>query len=119
MQYAFASSRTSREYSRVFPLGLRHYHSPTPYGELMASLQKIAPCLWFDTQAEAAANFYIGIFKNSKIKEVSRYTDAGKEVHHQKPGSVMTVAFDLDGTRFTALNGGPLFKFSEAISFQV
>jgi predicted 3-demethylubiquinone-9 3-methyltransferase (glyoxalase superfamily) len=81
--------------------------------------QLIAPCLWFDSQAEEAATFYTGIFRNSKILGTSRYTEAGHEVHHQPPGSVMTVAFELDGQSFTALNAGPVFKFNEAISFQV
>ena len=81
--------------------------------------QKISPCLWFDDQAEEAAKFYTSIFKNSKIVEVSRYSEAGHEVHGRPAGSVMTVAFELDGQAFTALNGGPIFKFNEAISFQV
>jgi predicted 3-demethylubiquinone-9 3-methyltransferase (glyoxalase superfamily) len=81
--------------------------------------QKISPCLWFDNQAEQAANFYISIFKNSKIIQISRYGDVGQEVHGRAPGSVMTVAFELDGQAFTALNGGPIFKFNEAISFQI
>ena len=86
----------------------------------MASLQqKISPCLWFDTQAEDAANFYISVFKNGRIKQVSRYGKAGREVHGKEPGSVMVVAFEIEGLTFTALNGGPHFKFSEAISFQV
>jgi len=82
-------------------------------------IQTITPCLWFNDQGEKAARFYTGIFKNSKITAISRYPDAGKEIHGRKPGSVMTVAFELDGHTFTALNGGPLFKFSEAISLQV
>ena len=81
--------------------------------------QRITPCLWFDRQAEEAANFYTGIFKNSKITQISRYGEAGQEVHGQKPGSVMVVAFKLDGHSFTALNGGPVFKFDEAVSFVV
>jgi predicted 3-demethylubiquinone-9 3-methyltransferase (glyoxalase superfamily) len=86
----------------------------------MASLkQKITPCLWFDSDAEAAANFYVSVFGNSRITQISRYGKAGQEVHGREPGSVMVVAFELDGQAFTALNGGPLFKFSEAISFQV
>lgn len=85
----------------------------------MPSLQRITPCLWFDQQAEEAATFYTGVFKNSKITQISRYGDAGQEVHGQAPGSVMLVAFELDGHSFTALNGGPVFKFNEAISFQV
>lgn len=85
----------------------------------MARLQRITPCLWFDDQAEQAAAFYTGIFKNSKIGSISRYGEAGFEVHRKPAGTVMTVAFELDGQAFTALNGGPLFKFNEAISFQV
>ena len=79
----------------------------------------ITPCLWFDSQAEEAARYYTGIFKNSKITAISRYTDAGREVHGQTPGTVMTVAFELDGQPFTALNGGPVFSFTEAVSFQI
>jgi len=85
----------------------------------MQRVQKITPCLWFDSQGEEAAKFYISIFKNSKITEISRYGEAGKEVHGRPPGSVMTVAFELDGQPFTALNGGPIFQFNEAISLQV
>jgi predicted 3-demethylubiquinone-9 3-methyltransferase (glyoxalase superfamily) len=81
--------------------------------------QRIIPCLWFDSQAEEAAAFYVSVFKNSRIVGVSRYPKAGQEVHKQPEGSVMTVEFELDGQRFTALNGGPDFKFSEAISMQV
>lgn len=80
---------------------------------------KITPCLWFDSQAEEAARFYCSIFKDSRVGRVSRYGEAGQEVHGQKPGTVMTVEFTLDGQPFTALNGGPVFKFSEAISLQV
>jgi predicted 3-demethylubiquinone-9 3-methyltransferase (glyoxalase superfamily) len=79
----------------------------------------IAPCLWFDTQAEDAARFYCAIFPNSKIGSVSRFPDAGQEIHRKPAGSVMVVAFELDGQPFTALNGGPQFKHSEAVSFQV
>ena len=85
----------------------------------MAAISKITPCLWFDNQGEEAANFYIGIFRNSKITTITRYGEAGKEIHQRSAGSVMTVEFELDGQSFTALNGGPIFKFSEAISFQV
>ena len=85
----------------------------------MAALQPITPCLWFDNQAEEAARYYIGIFKNSKITAISRYGEAGREVHGQPAGTVMTVAFELNGQPFTALNGGPVFTFNEAISFQV
>ncbi len=82
-------------------------------------IHAITPCLWFDDQAEAAANFYIGIFPNSKITAISHYGEAGKEIHGKEPGSVLTVAFELDGQAFTALNGGPIFTFTEAVSFQV
>ncbi|HEV8292668.1 MAG TPA: VOC family protein [Tepidisphaeraceae bacterium] len=80
---------------------------------------KIVPCLWFDNEAEAAAKFYTSIFKGSKIVKTNHYTEAGREVHGRPPGSVMTVEFELAGQTFTALNGGPMFKFNEAISFQV
>ncbi|MDN3518118.1 VOC family protein [Aquisalimonas lutea] len=85
----------------------------------MTSVRKISPCLWFDNQAEEAAQFYVGIFANAAIRDVSRYGEAGQEVHGQAPGTVMMVEFELEGHRFTALNGGPLFRFNEAISFQV
>jgi predicted 3-demethylubiquinone-9 3-methyltransferase (glyoxalase superfamily) len=78
-------------------------------------MQKITPFLWFDGQAEEAMNFYTAIFKNSKVGNVSRYGDAGPG----PKGSVMVASFELDGMRFTALNGGPHFKFTEAISFYV
>ena len=81
--------------------------------------QKISPCLWFDTQAEDAAKFYTSVFKNSAIKQISRYGKAGQDVHGKEPGSVMVVAFEIEGQTFTALNGGPHFKFNEAVSFQV
>jgi len=82
-------------------------------------MQRITPFLWFDHQAEPAAKFYTGIFPNSRIVQVARYGAAGQDVHGRAPGSVMTVEFELDGQRFTALNGGPLFKFNESISFVV
>lgn len=81
--------------------------------------QKISPCLWFDDQAEAAARHYVEIFSHSRIVHISRYGDAGQDVHGRPAGSVMTVAFELEGQAFTALNGGPIFKFNEAISLQV
>jgi len=80
---------------------------------------KINPCLWFDTEAEEAARFYCSVFKNSRIGTISRYGKEGTEIHGKEAGSVMAVEFELDGQRFAALNGGPQFKFSEAISFQV
>jgi predicted 3-demethylubiquinone-9 3-methyltransferase (glyoxalase superfamily) len=86
---------------------------------IMVTTLRISPCLWFADDAEDAAHFYIGIFKNSRITAITRYGTAGFEMHHRPAGSVMTVAFDLDGQSFTALNAGPLFTFNEAISFQV
>ena len=77
--------------------------------------QKIIPNLWFDTEAEEAANFYISVFKNSRILNVAHYTDVGPG----EPGTVMTVEFDLDGHRFVGINGGPQFQFDEAVSFQI
>lgn len=85
----------------------------------MSLSQRITPCLWFDHEAEQAAAFYVSIFKNSRIVSVARYTEAGRDIHRREPGSVMTVAFELDGQPFTALNGGPVFKFNEAVSLQV
>ena len=82
-------------------------------------MQKIIPCLWFDDKAEEAAKFYASIFKNSKIGNVSRYGKEGYEFHGKEDGTVMTVDFEIEGQQFVALNGGPIFKFNEAISFQV
>ena len=79
--------------------------------------QRITPFLWFDTQAEEAANFYMSIFKNSRIKGVARYDGEAAQAAGRPKGSVMTVRFELDGQEFIALNGGPVFKFTEAISF--
>ena len=85
----------------------------------MAVIQKITPCLWFDNQAEEAAKFYVSLFKKSAIGAVTRYGKEGFAVHGRPEGSAMTVSFSLEGQEFTALNGGPHFKFSEAISFVV
>ena len=82
-------------------------------------MQTITPCLWFDNNAEEAAKFYTSIFKNSKIGKISRYGAEGHEIHGRPAGSVMTIEFKLNGHVFTGLNGGPVFKFNEAISFQV
>ncbi len=82
-------------------------------------MQKITTFLWYDDKAEEAANFYVSIFKNSRIGKISRYSDAGQEVHGRAAGSVMVVTFELDGREFSALNGGPHFKFTEAISLMV
>lgn len=81
----------------------------------MSRVRTIVPCLWFDSQAEEAANFYVSVFKYSRVLKMSRYGEAGPG----PAGSVMTVEFELDGQRFIALNGGPHFKFTEAISFSV
>ena len=83
----------------------------------MATIHNLTPCLWFDGQAEEAANFYTAIFPNSRIVRIQRFGEVGKEIHGQEAGSVLTVAFELDGQSFTALNGGPMFQFSEAVSF--
>lgn len=85
----------------------------------MASIQRISPCLWFSDQAEEAARFYVGIFKNSRINAITHYGEAGKEAHGRPVGSVMTVSFELDGQTFMALNGGPVFTFNEAVSLMI
>ena len=82
-------------------------------------MQKFSPCLWFDDQGEEAAKFYTSIFKDSKIGDVMRYGKEGYEIHGREEGTVMTVEFEIEGQKFLALNGGPIFKFNEAISFQV
>jgi len=82
-------------------------------------MQNITPCLWFDDQAEKAVKFYASIFKNSKIKSITRYSEDAAKVSGRPKGSVLTVAFQLAGQEFLALNGGPIFKFTEAVSFIV
>ena len=82
-------------------------------------LQRITPFLWFDSQAEEAANFYVSIFENARVREASRYDEAASKVSGRPKGSVMTVVFELDGQEFIALNGGPMFKFTEALSLVV
>ena len=82
-------------------------------------IKPITPCLWFDTQAEEAARFYTTVFKNSGIDEISYYSKEGHEIHGKPEGTVLTVSFHINGQPFTALNGGPVFKISEAVSFQV
>src|ERR1700730_9216265 len=98
--------RDFRHPSRIASTKFENWSRPMP---------KIPPFLWFDSQAEEAANFYVSIFPNSKIKIVNRYGEAGPG----PKGSVMTVRFDLDGQEFTALNGGPVFKINEAVSFVI
>ena len=85
----------------------------------MPDAMRISPCLWFADEAEEAARFYVGIFRNSRITAITRYGTAGFEIHRRPAGSVMTVTFELDGQAFTALNGGPLFTFNEAVSLQI
>jgi predicted 3-demethylubiquinone-9 3-methyltransferase (glyoxalase superfamily) len=97
----------------------RHEIRATDGEQEMASRQKITPCLWFDGEAEEAARFYVSIFRNSRIGHISHYGKEGFEVHGRPEGSVMVVAFELGGQSFAALNGGPNFKFNEAISFQI
>ncbi|MFO1463261.1 MAG: VOC family protein [bacterium] len=82
-------------------------------------MQKITPCLWFDHQAESAVDFYTSIFKDSKVLKVARYGEAGAKASGQAKGSVMTIEFELAGQRFLALNGGPIFQFSPAVSMMV
>lgn len=82
-------------------------------------MQKITPNLWFDKEAEEAANFYTSIFKNSKITSVTRYGKSGAEVSGMPEGAVMSISFELDGQSFVGINGGPMFKFTEAISLMI
>lgn len=86
---------------------------------MVLAQHKLVPCLWFDTQAEEAAKFYCSVFKNSKMGRVSYYPNVGQETHGKQAGSVLMAEFEIEGVLFTALNGGPAFKFDEAISFQV
>ncbi|WP_297844799.1 VOC family protein [Pseudomonas sp.] len=82
-------------------------------------MQKISPCLWFADEAQEAVDFYTGIFKNSRVIGMTRYSEVGFEMHRRPAGSVMSIVFELEGQTFTALNGGPLFKFTEAVSLQI
>ena len=82
-------------------------------------MQKITPCLWFDDKAEEAANYYVSIFKDSKVGDVTHYGKEWYEIHGREEGSVLTIEFEIEGQKFVALNGGPIFKFNEAVSFQV
>lgn len=85
----------------------------------MPTLQRITPCLWFDDQAEEAAKFYVSIFKNSKMGVITYYGEAGAQVSGRPKGSVMTATFEIENQEFVALNGGPIFTFTEAVSFMV
>ncbi|MFZ2193280.1 MAG: VOC family protein [Candidatus Moraniibacteriota bacterium] len=80
-------------------------------------MQKITPFLWYDHEAEEAVNFYVSIFKNSKIGKITRYLKEAEEVSGKKAGEIMTIEFEMEGQKFTAINGGPPFKFTEAVSF--
>jgi predicted 3-demethylubiquinone-9 3-methyltransferase (glyoxalase superfamily) len=82
-------------------------------------MQKMQTCLWFDGNAEEATKFYASVFKSSKIGRIARYGEVGQEIHGGKPGTVMTIEFELNGNSYLGLNGGPIFKFNEAISLQV
>jgi len=84
-----------------------------------ASVQRITPCLWFDDQAEVAVKLFTSVFSDSRIGRLTRYGREGYEIHGRPEGSVMTVEFEIAGQTFTALNGGPVFRFNEAVSFQV
>ena len=84
---------------------------------MATKLEKFTTCLWFDMQAEEAANFYVSVFKDASIGRITRYVKEGQEIHGKPPGSVMAVEFKLGEQEFMALNGGPQFKFSEAVSF--
>ena len=85
----------------------------------MSVTARLRPCLWFDSQAEEAASFYVSVFPNSRIVKVAHYGEAGVEIHGRAPGSVMTVELELDGAPVIALNGGPHFRFSPAVSLEV
>lgn len=85
----------------------------------MENKNKITPCLWFDTQAEEAANFYVSVFDNSKINNISRYGKEGYEIHKMKEGTALAVHVTINGQPFVAMNAGPQFKFTEAVSFQI
>jgi predicted 3-demethylubiquinone-9 3-methyltransferase (glyoxalase superfamily) len=97
----------------------RYEITPVPYLKRSMTMQRITPCLWFDDQAEAAAKFYVSIFRNSKLGDITRYGEAGENASGRPKGSVMTVTFEIEGQEFVALNGGPIFKFTEAVSFMV
>jgi predicted 3-demethylubiquinone-9 3-methyltransferase (glyoxalase superfamily) len=86
---------------------------------MQIAARKITPCLWFDCEAEDAARFYCSIFKNSRLGQITRYVNEGQEIHGKEAGSVMAVEFEIAGQNFVGLNGGPQFKFTEAVSFQV
>jgi predicted 3-demethylubiquinone-9 3-methyltransferase (glyoxalase superfamily) len=109
----------SKEVGRQNDGNDRHPEEMTREKNTMQVIPKITPCLWFDNQAEEAARFYTSVFNNSKIGRITRYGKEGYEIHGRPAGTVMVVEFEIEGHPFTALNGGPMAKFNEAISFQV
>jgi predicted 3-demethylubiquinone-9 3-methyltransferase (glyoxalase superfamily) len=114
----FAGEHQPQHAQTPIVVGLTRSTNPTLRNAMPIS-KRIAACLWFDHEAEEAARFYTGIFKNSRIVAVTHFGKAGYEIHKRPAGSVMTVAFELEGYAFTALNGGPHFKFNEAVSFEI
>ena len=115
-----ATKRKARKpSSRTLQSQQRKSSSRTLQSQQRSGIQVISPCLWFDSQAEEAARFYVSVFKKGKIVSVNRYPAVGQEIHGREPGSVMTVEFVLNGLPFTGLNAGPIFKFNEAVSLQV
>src|SRR3954471_3432234 len=114
-----ATARAAKKSSRTRSASTSSRTRQSPQRSGTQAIQPIHPCLWFDHQAEEAAKFYVSVFKDAKILQIARYPAVGQEIHGREAGSVMTVEFILNGTTFTALNAGPLFKFSEAVSFQV
>ncbi len=97
----------------------RYAEVKSAFAQTPKTTQQITPCLWFDNRAEEAVNFYISVFRDGKILGKSYYTKEGFEIHGQKEGSILTIDFQLNGQRFTVLNGGPIFKFNESFSLQV
>lgn len=114
-----ATKRKAKKPSSRTPQSRKKPSSRTLQSQQRSGIQVISPCLWFDSQAEEAARFYVSVFKKGKIVTVNRYPAVGQEIHGREPGSVMTVDFVLNGVPFTALNAGPIFKFNEAVSLQV
>ena len=119
LESLFRLCRKPPPYCRYNPSLISSIHFTFVLKQKQNVMQKITPFLWFNNEAEEAAKFYTSIFKNSKITKTTRYTGAGAKASGQQEGSVMTVAFEINGQNFTAINGGPIFKFTEAISFVI
>jgi predicted 3-demethylubiquinone-9 3-methyltransferase (glyoxalase superfamily) len=117
--FLFALGLAEHDQHLLQELQLSLYQSSTHCQVRRFVVQKITPCLWFDTEAEAAVNFYVSIFNKSKIKQTARYSEQAAKASGREPGSVMTIVFELNGEDFMALNGGPLYTFSPAISLVV